>query len=187
MSNGHAFPTPAALEVWLAANHKTSTELFVRIYKKDSGVPSVTWNDVVIAVLAWGWIDGQKRSLDADSYLQRITPRRPRSSWSKKNCAHAERLIAEGHMQPSGLAEVEAAKANGRWEKAYAGSATMTFPDAFLAALESTPKAKAAFAALDQGSRFRIYHRLHSAVRPETVTKRIEAFVDQLTKGEPIT
>ena len=99
----HHFESPKELERWLRAHHATESELWVRIYKKGSGTPSVTWNDCVVAAIAWGWIDGQKKSGDAHCFLQRLTPRRPNSNWSRKNCEHAERLIAEGRMQPSGL------------------------------------------------------------------------------------
>lgn len=178
------FKTPAALETWLRANHATSRELWIRIFKKDSGTPSVDWNDCVVAALAWGWIDGQRRSLDDVSFLQRVTPRRPRSGWSKKNCAHAERLIAEGRMQAPGLAQVEAARGDGRWEKAYAGPADMVIPDDFLKALRRNAAAKKFFATLDRRNLFTIYHRLHTAKRPETRTKRISDIVAQLALGK---
>ncbi len=113
-----AFANSAKLQQWLQKNHASEPELWVRIYKKDSGTPSVDWNDCVVAAIAWGWIDGHKKSLDEASFLQRLTPRRPRSNWSQKNCAHAERLIAEGLMQPAGLAHVAAARADGRWAQA---------------------------------------------------------------------
>lgn len=179
-----AFATPKQLEAWLAKHHASETELWVRLYKKDSGTPSVTWSDCVVAALAWGWIDGQKRSLDEVSFLQRLTPRRPRSSWSKKNCEHAERLIAEGRMQPAGLAHVEAARADGRWERAYAGSASMEIPEDFLLALAKVPAAKKFFATLDRKNLFAIYYRLQSAKRAETREKRIVAIVAQLARHE---
>ncbi|MEZ4750392.1 MAG: hypothetical protein R3B54_07130 [Bdellovibrionota bacterium] len=127
-----AFATPKALGAWLKKNHQSETELWVRIYKKGSGRPSVDWSDCVVEAIAWGWIDGQRKSLDEASFVQRLTPRRPKSNWSKKNKDHAERLIAEGRMQAAGLAHVKAAKKDGRWEKAYEGSATMKIPKDFL-------------------------------------------------------
>jgi uncharacterized protein YdeI (YjbR/CyaY-like superfamily) len=178
------FKTPAALETWLRANHGTARELWIRIFKKGSGTPSVDWNDCVVAALAWGWIDGQRKSLDDVSFLQRVTPRRPRSGWSKKNCEHAERLIAEGRMQAPGLAQVEAARKDGRWEKAYAGPAAMVIPDDFLAALRKSPAAKRFYATLDRRNLFTIYHRLHTAKRVDTREKRIAAMVAQLARGE---
>lgn len=180
-----AFATREALERWLKRNHDQRSELWVRIYKKGSGTPSVDWADCVVASLAWGWIDGQKKSLDDVSYLQRLTPRRPRSSWSKKNCQLAEQLIAEGRMQAPGLLQVEAARRDGRWEHAYAGSAQMVIPDDFLAALEKKAAAKKFYATLNRRNLFAIYHRLHSAKKPETRTRRIAAIVEQLARGEP--
>lgn len=181
-SETRAFATPRELEAWLEQHHASAQELWVRIYKKDSGTPSVTWNDCVILAITWGWIDGQKRSLDDASFLQRLTPRRPRSGWSKKNCEHAERLIAEGRMQPSGLQHVEAARRDGRWEQAYAGSAAMVIPDDFLAALARVPVAQKFFATLDRKNLFAIYHRLHTAKRPETREKRMAAIIAQLAR-----
>jgi uncharacterized protein YdeI (YjbR/CyaY-like superfamily) len=183
-SEPRAFETPRDLERWLKANHGTERELWVRIYKKDSGTPSVTWSDCVVASLAWGWIDGQKKSLDEVSFLQRLTPRRARSSWSKRNREHAERLIAEGRMQPSGLAHVEAAREDGRWENAYAGSAEMVIPEDFLKELRKNPAAKKFYATLDRRNLFVIYHRLQTAKRPETRTKRIAAMLADLARGK---
>jgi uncharacterized protein YdeI (YjbR/CyaY-like superfamily) len=179
-----SFETPLALEKWLRAHHQTEQELWVRIFKKDSGMPSVTWNDCVVAALAWGWIDGQKKSLDAASFLQRLTPRRPRSNWSQKNCEHAERLIAEGRMQAAGLAHVEAARQDGRWQQAYAGSAGMVIPEDFLAELHKVPAAKRFFATLDRKNLFSIYHRVHTAKLPATRTKRITDIIAKLARGE---
>lgn len=179
-----AFANSAALQQWLKKNHASQSELWVRIYKKGSGTPSVDWNDCVVAAITWGWIDGHKKSLDETAFLQRLTPRRPRSNWSQKNCAHAERLIAEGLMQPAGLAHVEAARADGRWENAYAGSADMVIPDDFLAAVQKNVAAKKFFATLDRRNLFAIYHRLTTAKREATRTKRIADIVAQLARGE---
>lgn len=179
-----SFETADQLARWLKANHASERELWVRIFKKGSGRPSVTWDDCVVVAIAWGWIDGQRKSLDEVSYLQRLTPRRPKSNWSKKNCEHAERLIAEGRMQPAGLAHVEAARADGRWEQAYAGSSAMVIPDDFLAALQKNRAAKRFFATLDRKNLFAIYHRLHTAKRPETRARRIETIIAQLARGE---
>lgn len=184
MAEHRSFATSEELERWLEAHHATETELWVRIYKKGAGTPSVTWEDCVVASIAWGWIDGLKRSLDEASYLQRLTPRRARSGWSKKNCGHAERLIAEGRMRPSGLAHVEAARSDGRWEAAYAGSATMVFPDEFLTALAKNRAAQRFFDALDRTNLFAIYHRVQTAKKPETRARRIETIVAKLARGE---
>ncbi len=179
-----AFETRDAFDDWLKRNHDKQTELWVRIYKKASGKRSVDWGDCVVAALAWGWIDGQRKSLDEASFMQRFTPRRPRSSWSKKNCSLAEGLIADGRMHAPGLAQVEAARRDGRWERAYAGSAEMTIPDDFLAALKKSAAAKKFYATLDRRNLFAIYHRVHNAKKPETRTKRIKAIVDQLARGK---
>lgn len=180
----HAFETPAALDAWLAEHHATKSELWVRIFKKDSGTPSVTWNDCVVVSLVWGWIDGQKKSLDDVSFLQRITPRRAKSNWSKKNREHAERLIAEGRMKPAGLVHVEAARADGRWDEAYAGSAEMVIPDDFMKAVLANAEANAFFRTLNRANLFAIYHRVHTAKRPETRAKRISDIVAKLERGE---
>ena len=179
-----AFTTSAHLEKWLKTNHAIKHELWVHIYKKDSGTPSVDWNDCVVAAIAWGWIDGIKKSLDEVSFLQRLTPRRTRSNWSKKNCAHAERLIAEGRMQPAGLAHVEAARADGRWAQAYAGSADMVIPADFLEAVRANAAAQQFFSKLNRRNLFSIYHRLTTAKREATRTKRIADIVAQLARGQ---
>lgn len=155
----------------------------MRIYKKATGLPSVTWDDCVVAALAWGWIDGQRKSLDDTSFLQRPTPRRARSSWLQTNVQHAERLIAQGHMQAPGLADVEAARSDGRWANAYAGSATMEIPEDFLAALQQDPTAHALYATLKQQHLFTIYHRLHSAKRAETRQRHMAEMLAKLGRG----
>ena len=180
-----SFDSPYKLEKWLKLNHGTERELWVRIFRKGSGTPSVTWNDCVIAALAWGWIDGQRRSFDEVSFLQRLTPRRAKSNWSKKNTEHAERLISEGRMHPSGLAHVEAARRDGRWEQAYSGSAEMVMPDDFLKELQKDGAAKQVFKTLDRGNLYVIYHRLQTAKRPETRTKRVKTILVQLASGKP--
>lgn len=183
-SDARSFATVATLEAWLQANHATQRELWIRVFKKDSGTLSVDWQDCVVAALAWGWIDGQRKALDDVSFLQRLTPRRPRSSWSKKNCEHAERLIAEGRMQPSGLAQVQAARRDGRWEQAYAGSSEMVIPDDFLKELAKNSVAKTIFATLNRRNLFAIYHRLQTAKRVETRQKRIASIIAQLAQGK---
>ncbi|WP_443747387.1 YdeI/OmpD-associated family protein [Asticcacaulis solisilvae] len=181
-----AFATPDDLSSWLRTHHATERELWVRMYKKASGTPSVTWEDCVVAALAWGWIDSQKQALDDVSSLQRLTPRRSGSNWSKKNCEHAERLIAEGLMQPAGLAHVEAARADGRWENAYAASSTMVIPQDFLAELAKDAGAQAFYDTLGRTSLFSIYHRLQTAKRPETRQKRMDDILGKLGRREKI-
>ncbi|GAB5452928.1 MAG: YdeI/OmpD-associated family protein [Halioglobus sp.] len=179
-----AFKAPKDLSKWLKANHAGETELWVKIFKKGSGVPSVTWSEVVIEVLCWGWIDGVKKSLDEHSYLQRITPRKARSNWSQKNTEHVERLIAEGRMQAPGLAHVDAAKADGRWENAYAPASQMKVPADFLTALEKKPKVKQFYETLNKSNRYAIAYGLESAKRPETRQRRFEKFMDMLIREE---
>ena len=137
----------------------------------------------MVEAIAWGWIDGKRVALDEQSFLQRFTPRRRNASWSQKNIEHAERLIAEGRMMPAGLVHVEAAKADGRWDSGYAGSAGMVIPQDFLDALEERLAAKAFFATLDRRNLFPIYYRLHTAKRPETRAKRMAEILARLERG----
>ncbi len=182
-SNILPFESPAALGRWLMVHHATQRELWVKIFKKGTGIPSVTWDDVVTESLCWGWIDGVKKSLDDQAYIQRISPRKARSSWSKRNREQAERLISEGRMQESGLAHVRTAKEDGRWEKAYTAS-EMDVPADFLAALEHTPKARQFFETLTKTSRYAIALGLTSAKKPETRQRRFETFMDMLAREE---
>ena len=177
------FVTPKDLGQWLKMNHVSESELWVKIYKKNTGIQSVTWNDVVIEALCWGWIDGVKKSIDDQAYLQRITPRKKRSNWSKRNTVHAERLIAENRMMESGLVHIRAAKSDGRWENAYVVS-EMEVPADFLAALESQLIAKAFFATLNKSSRYVIAYGLISAKKPETRLRRFEKFMNMLVDEE---
>lgn len=178
-----SFASPTDLGRWLKVNHATESELWVKIFKKQSGIPSVTWDDVVIESLCWGWIDGIKKSIDDQAYLQRVTPRTARSNWSKRNRAHAERLISEGRMTESGLAQVRAAQADDRWENAYAVS-EMKVPLDFLAALERKPEAKQFFETLNKSSRYVIAQGLTSAKKPETRQRRFAKFMDMLVRNE---
>jgi uncharacterized protein YdeI (YjbR/CyaY-like superfamily) len=177
-----SFPDSQALGEWMADNHATAKELWVRIYKSASGKPSVTWADCVIEAIRYGWIDGQKKSLDDSSFLQRLSPRKPGSNWSSRNREYAKKLIQEGSMTPAGLAQVEAAKKDGRWDKAYAGSADMEIPEDFLMALNERPRAKKFFATLNRQNLFSIYYRLHSAKKPETRAKRMAEILAMLEK-----
>lgn len=179
-----SFRTPAELRDWLEAHGAQAPELWVRIYRKGSGVPSIDWTECVVECIARGWIDGLKRPLDETSYLQRITPRKPGSAWSSRNRTHAERLIAEGRMTAAGLAHVAAAKADDRWRDAYKGQADMVIPQDFLDVLEASPDAKAFFATLDRKNLYPIYYRLQTAKRPETRAKRMAAMIAQLARGE---
>ncbi|GDY25597.1 hypothetical protein AHAT_14870 [Agarivorans sp. Toyoura001] len=181
--NTMSFATPQELGDWLRLNHDFKTELWVKIFKKNSGIESVTWNDVVIEALCWGWIDGIKKSIDEQAYIQRITPRKKRSNWSKRNTEHAERLIAENRMMEAGLAHIRDAKADGRWKSAYVVS-EMEVPIDFLEALEDKPQAKAFFDTLTKSSRYVIAYGLISAKKPDTRLKRFTKYLDMLIRKE---
>ena len=177
------FKSPKDLSKWLKVNHTTESELWVKIDKKNTEVLSVIWNDVVIEALCWGWIDGVKKSIDDQAYLQRITPRKARSNWSKRNTEHVERLISEGRMMESGLVHVRAAKADGRWENAYVVS-KIEVPVDFLVALESKPNVKKFFETLNKSSRYVIAYGLTSAKKPETRERRFAKFMNMLVHEE---
>ena len=177
------FASPKDLGQWLKINYATESELWVKIFKKKTGIPSVTWDDVVIEILCWGWIDGIKKSIDEQAYLQRVTPRKSRSNWSKRNREHVERLISEGRMMESGLVHVHSAKADGRWENAYTAS-EMKVPLDFLTALETNPNAKQFFETLNKSSRFVIAYGLASAKKPETRQRRFSKYMAMLLLEE---
>ncbi|SFC05016.1 YdeI/OmpD-associated family protein [Pseudoalteromonas denitrificans] len=177
------FVTPKDLGQWLKVNHVCESELWVKIYKKNTRIESVTWNDVVIEALCWGWIDGIKKSIDDQAYLQRITPRKTRSNWSKRNTEHAERLINENRMMEAGLVHIRAAKADGRWESAYVVS-EMEVPADFLSKVESKPHVKEFFDTLNKTSRYVIAYGLISAKKPETRLRRFEKFMNMLVNKE---
>lgn len=178
------FKSPQDLGSWLRVNHATESELWVKIFKKGSGIASVNWNEVVIETLCWGWIDGVKKSLDDQAYLQRITPRKIRSNWSKKNTEHVERLIIEGRVEEPGLEHVRAAKADGRWANAYAPASEMKVPADFLAALENRPKEKQFYETLTKSNRHAIAYGLETAKKPETRQRRFEKYMDMLVREE---
>ena len=179
------FTSPKELSKWLQANHASESELLIKMFKKGSGIPSVNWNEVVIESLCWGWIDGVKKSLDDQAFLQRITPRKARSNWSKRNTEHVERLIIEGRMKEPGLVHVRAAKEDGRWENAYSTS-EMKVPTDFLAALDSNPKAKEFYETLTKSNRYAIAYGLESAKKSETRDRRFKKFMDKLSRKESI-
>ena len=177
------FATQAELEDWLERESGTAPGVYVRLAKKGAGVPSVTYAELVESCLCFGWIDGMSRRLDDRFYVQRITPRRARSVWSQKNVEAVAELTAAGRMRPSGLAAVEAAQADGRWERAYPGAAQMTVPDDLAAALAAEPAAQEAFGSLDGTNRYAVLWREHTAATPETRTRRITAAVQMLAEG----
>jgi uncharacterized protein YdeI (YjbR/CyaY-like superfamily) len=177
------FDAPQAFEAWLEANAQDRDEVLVRMAKKHTGVRSLDWAAGVDVALCFGWIDGQARRIDDDWFVQRFTPRRPASTWSKVNRQKAEALIAAGRMRPAGLAEIERAKADGRWDAAYDGMATASVPDDLAAALDAAGLADA-FAALSSRNRYAILHRVQTAKKPETRARRIATFVEMLAAGE---
>ncbi|WP_049557923.1 YdeI/OmpD-associated family protein [Nonomuraea sp. SBT364] len=181
-----AFPSQAAFEKWLEAEHDVSPGLWLKIAKKDSGIPSVSYSEALDVALCFGWIDGQKAKFDAEHWLQRFTPRKPRSRWSQVNCGRVEQLIAGGAMRPAGLAQIEKAKADGRWDAAYASPRTATVPDDLQAALDADPAAAEFFATLDKANRFAILYRVGDAKRPATRAARIEKFVAMLREHKKI-
>lgn len=169
---------------WLAANHRRSDGIWLRIFKKDSGEPTITYAEALDEALCFGWIDGQKQRHDEVSWRQRFTPRRPKSGWSKINTQHAERLIQAGRMKPSGQAQIEAAKKDGRWTAAYDSPSKATIPEDFLAALRKNKKATAFFESLNKANLYAIAYRLQTAKKPETKQRRMEMILAMLARGE---
>jgi uncharacterized protein YdeI (YjbR/CyaY-like superfamily) len=180
------FESRAALRAWFEANHETAEELWIGYHKKATGRPSVSWSETVDEALCFGWIDSQKRGLDERHFLQRFTPRRPGGRWSKINREKAEALLAAGAMRPAGLAEVEAAKADGRWEAAYEGQRAAEVPGDLRRELDANPAAAEFFAELDSANRYAIVYRLGDAKKPETRERRLRKFVAMLERGEKI-
>lgn len=180
------FKTPKAWATWLAKHNGQSKGLWVRLGKKDSAITSITYPEALEVALCYGWIDGQKKAEDEQHWQQKFTPRGKRSIWSKINRDKALALIEQGLMQPAGLAEVERAQADGRWEAAYDGQRSATVPTDLQAALDENKKAKAFFATLDSANRYAIIFRTHNAKKPETRAKRIAQFVAMLARHEKI-
>jgi uncharacterized protein YdeI (YjbR/CyaY-like superfamily) len=181
-----AFASQQAWADWLEANHASSRGVWLKLAKKASGVASVTYADAVEAALAWGWIDGQKQAHAAAAWLQKFTPRRPKSLWSKINRDKAEALIAAGKMRPPGLAEVERARQDGRWNSAYDPASRATVPDDLAAALAANPRAAAFFATLNAANRYAVLFRVQTAKKPETRARNIARFVEMLARHEKI-
>ncbi|CAM3954261.1 hypothetical protein G4177_24565 [Corallococcus sp. ZKHCc1 1396] len=180
------FASQQAWETWLEKHHTDAPGLWMKLAKVDSGIASVTYAQALDVALCYGWIDGQKDAFDAQYWLQRFTPRGPRSRWSKINCGKVDVLVAAGRMRSAGLREVEAARADGRWEAAYAGAKDIVVPEDLLRALDANPKAKAFFATLKSANRYAILYRLHDAKKPETRVRRLEKFVAMLEAGETL-
>lgn len=179
------FKTAKSFETWLKKHHGDSDGLWLKIAKRGAE-PSVTYLEAVEIALCWGWIDGQKRGLDETHFLQRFTPRRARSVWSKVNVEKVAKLVAAGRMQAPGLAQVEAAKANGRWDQAYDSPRTAVEPEDLIAALEAEPSAKAFYATLNASNRYAVLWRVQTAAKPETRAKRIAQLVAMLARGETL-
>jgi uncharacterized protein YdeI (YjbR/CyaY-like superfamily) len=171
---------------WLAANHATAPAALVLITKQGAPPPHLSYAEALEAALIWGWIDGHKRARDAHVWIQRFTPRRSRSAWSKINRDKAEALIRAGKMQPAGLAEVERARQDGRWAAAYDSARTSQPPADLVAALATNRAARASFAEIDATNRYAILYRIQTAKKPETRARRIEKFVGMLNRGEKI-
>lgn len=180
------FADCTAFRTWLGAHHASQAGLWLRIAKAASPLQSVTYAEALDIALCFGWIDGQKRSHDADSFLQKFTPRQKRSPWSKRNREHVERLIAAGEMHPAGLAAVAAAKADGRWDRAYDSPGTATVPDDLRAALDEHPEASAFFETLTSANRYAVLYRVQTAVKPETRARRIAELVAMLRRRETL-
>lgn len=179
-----SFRSSSEFRKWLAANHRQSDGIWLRILKKNSGESPVTYAEALDEALCYGWIDGQKQRHDDSSWLQRFTRRRPKSGWSKINTQHAERLIKAGRMKAAGKAEIEAAKKDGRWTAAYDSQSKATLPEDFLAALRTNKKAAAFFESLNRANRYAITYRLQTAKKPETRRRRMEMILAMLERGE---
>jgi uncharacterized protein YdeI (YjbR/CyaY-like superfamily) len=181
-----SFASAGEMEAWLEANHASSEGIWLKIAKKGSGIASVTYAEALELALCFGWIDSQKRGFDEVCFLQRFTPRRPGGKWSQINREKAEALITAGAMRPAGLAEVEAAKADGRWDAAYAGQRTAKVPDDLQRELDRNKAARDFFAGLDSANRYAILYRLEDAKKPETRERRLRKFVGMLERREKI-
>lgn len=178
------FRTPKSWETWLERNHAKSDGIWLRLFKKASGEPTVTYAEALDAALCYGWIDGQKRGHDDVSFLQRFTPRRARSIWSQVNTRHVERLTTEGRMRPAGLRAVEEAKADGRWDRAYVASRDAAPPAEFMRELKKNPSAHAFYQTLTRANVYAIVYRLTTAKRAETRERWTRRIIDMLANGE---
>jgi uncharacterized protein YdeI (YjbR/CyaY-like superfamily) len=181
-----AFAAAADWDEWLAANHATSAGLWIKIAKKASGIATVAYPEVLDIALSYGWIDGQRNAFDDTWFLQKFTPRRPRSKWSRINRDKATALIESGRMRPAGLGEVERARADGRWDAAYESQRTIAVPDDLRRELDADDAAREFFEGLDSQNRYAILFRLHDAKRPETRARRLAQFVQMLKEGRKL-
>ncbi len=185
-SRVHEFADAASFYRWLGRHHDREQEVWIKIHKVASGLPSITPKEAIDVVLCWGWIDAIRKGLDETSYLQRYTQRGRKSTWSKINVDNVARLIAEGRMTEHGLREVEAAKADGRWDRAYGGSKGLKIPDDLQAAIDAEPKAGEMLAKLSAQNRFALAFRVHNMKTEAGRKKKIATFVEMLRRGETI-
>ena len=182
-----SFPSEAAFEKWISANHDREPELWLKIFKKDSGIPTVTHAEALDVALCWGWIDGLRKSFDADAFLQRFTPRRPKSIWSQVNRDHVARLIKAGRMTPHGQRQIDAAKADGRWAAAYAPIRSIrTVPLDLRLAIRDNPRALKTFRTLSRMNLFALTFRVNNTKTPAGRRKKIADLVAMLARGETI-
>jgi uncharacterized protein YdeI (YjbR/CyaY-like superfamily) len=178
------FESAAAWEEWLVENHPTGRAIWIQIAKKDSGIATVSYDEALDVALCYGWIDGQRKGYDETFFVQRFTPRRAKSLWSKRNVAKVEELIRSARMQPAGYAEIEAAQRDGRWEAAYDSQKDMEVPEDFVRAAEENEAAAATFRALNRSQRYGIAFRLHNAPSPEARARRFASLLGMLERGE---
>ena len=180
------FKTSETFETWLEKHHDSSSGLWLKIFKKDSGKQTISYTEALDIALCYGWIDGQKQAFDEQAWLQKFCPRKAKSIWSKVNIGHVERLITDNKMRPAGLKAVEKAKADGRWEKAYDSPSKMTIPEDFLKELRKNKKAEEFFKSLNKTNLFSIGFRLQTAKKQETREKRMKEIIEKLAKGEKL-
>lgn len=181
-----AFETPEACREWLERHHADAPGFWLRIYKKGSGKPTVTYAEALDEALCYGWIDSTKNAYDAESFLQRFTPRKARSVWSQVNRDHVARLISEGRMQAAGLQVIEEAKRNGQWEKAYAPASRIEIPEDLQGRLDAEPEAKAFFETLTKTNRYALLYRIQNVKKAETRLKRLDWAMDLLRRKETL-
>jgi uncharacterized protein YdeI (YjbR/CyaY-like superfamily) len=180
------FETQQEWEAWLEGHHADTKGIWLKIAKKEARTSSVSYAEALEGALCYGWIDGQKAALDDKYWLQKFTPRTAKSIWSKVNCGKAETLIAEGRMQPAGLRQVELAKSDGRWKRAYESQSKITIPDDFQSELDKNPKAKEFFSTLDSANRYAFLFRIHAAKKPENRSAKIQKFVEMLNQQQKL-
>jgi uncharacterized protein YdeI (YjbR/CyaY-like superfamily) len=178
------FDSQEEWRTWLEQNHNDARGVWLRFYKKGSGITSLNYTGALDEALCYGWIDGQSKTFDEKSYLQKFTPRRAKSIWSKRNIEHIGRLIKEGKMKPSGLKEAESAKADGRWDRAYDSPGNLSMPEDFLLKLSKDKKALAFFESLNKANTYAITWRLQTAKKPETRERRMKLILEMLSRGE---